>query len=369
MLPTFTSSSADFTSRPASKFQALRLNIGRLFTGTSTTSPRDRSPVEPKAPRTTSFRAFAQGRNDIPNSERRSATSSDMVQLHSPMSSSHSLANPRRTSSTVWDGSLQMPSAPGRAYTGPAQRYAGADHEETYLAQLMHRERRPSRPRKPSSGSRTCFPFYRNRTMRSKVIVCLVSGALLVSVLTIYLSLALSNHIIRQQFHILLILLILFITIVFCHSLIRLCMLAITPSSRRRNRVPSVVGPGGYANVPEPIQVITRHDEEAIGVECEATKVPPPAYGLWRCSVRADPNLLHWQRNDQQLAEPVSPITDHPVDMVPRTVSRTSHRPPSYISDDGVEYAVSAAPRTTHYEEPSTLTRPFDPETIGRAMI
>ena len=23
---------------------------------------------------------------------------------------------------------------------------------------------------------------------------------------------------------------------------------------------------------------------------------PPPTYGLWRCSVRADPNLLHWRR-------------------------------------------------------------------------
>lgn len=33
---------------------------------------------------------------------------------------------------------------------------------------------------------------------------------------------------------------------------------------------------------------------------------PPPAYGLWRCSVRADPNLLHWVRSPT-IAAPASP--------------------------------------------------------------
>lgn len=31
--------------------------------------------------------------------------------------------------------------------------------------------------------------------------------------------------------------------------------------------------------------------------------VPPPAYGLWRCSVRADPALLHWRANESSVAE------------------------------------------------------------------
>lgn len=29
---------------------------------------------------------------------------------------------------------------------------------------------------------------------------------------------------------------------------------------------------------------------------------PPPAYGAWRCSVRADPDLLHWHKVDVTMA-------------------------------------------------------------------
>jgi len=47
----------------------------------------------------------------------------------------------------------------------------------------------------------------------------------------------------------------------------------------------SLVATGGYANPPEPIRVALARDEEAAGIESEATKVPPPAYGLWRESV------------------------------------------------------------------------------------
>lgn len=47
----------------------------------------------------------------------------------------------------------------------------------------------------------------------------------------------------------------------------------------------SLVGPGGFANPPRPIRVALTRDEEAAGIESEATKFPPPAYGLWRESV------------------------------------------------------------------------------------
>jgi len=40
-----------------------------------------------------------------------------------------------------------------------------------------------------------------------------------------------------------------------------------------------------YANPVAPIQVTLARDEEAVGIESAATKVPPPAYGLWRESV------------------------------------------------------------------------------------
>jgi hypothetical protein len=89
---------------------------------------------------------------------------------------------------------------------------------------------------------------------------------------------------------VLLILIILFVTIFFCHSLIRLCMLVVRggrnqEDSENRSRLPQMYGPGGYAIPREPIRVVLARDEEAAGIESEATKTNPPAYGLWRESV------------------------------------------------------------------------------------
>ncbi len=50
-------------------------------------------------------------------------------------------------------------------------------------------------------------------------------------------------------------------------------------------QLPSMICPGGYANPEVPIRVALARDEEAAGIESEATKLPPPAYGLWRESV------------------------------------------------------------------------------------
>lgn len=44
-------------------------------------------------------------------------------------------------------------------------------------------------------------------------------------------------------------------------------------------------GHPGYAIPVEPIRVVLARDEEAAGIESEATKLKPPAYGLWRESV------------------------------------------------------------------------------------
>jgi hypothetical protein len=98
--------------------------------------------------------------------------------------------------------------------------------------------------------------------------------------------LALSNRNESQEFHVLLILIILITTIFFCHALIRLCMMIINPpEDEERQNLPSMIGPGGYANPQTPIRVALARDEEAAGIESEATKLPPPAYGLWRESV------------------------------------------------------------------------------------
>ena len=91
--------------------------------------------------------------------------------------------------------------------------------------------------------------------------------------------------------HVVLILFILVFTVFFCHSLIRLCMLALKPSRRdERDRVPSRAGVGGFAQPHRPIRVVLARDEELglRGAEAEEGKnlpAPPPAYGLWRGSV------------------------------------------------------------------------------------
>jgi len=102
---------------------------------------------------------------------------------------------------------------------------------------------------------------------------------------------------------------------------------------------PSMIGPSGYANPTQPIRVALARDEEAAGIESEAMKIPPPAYGLWRESVRVDPNRIFWQRNGEALARQnsVSRADERPA---------TANRPPSYISENGVDYVIEAAPRS-----------------------
>jgi hypothetical protein len=65
------------------------------------------------------------------------------------------------------------------------------------------------------------------------------------------------------------------------------------PRQRRRGLIPSTAGPEGFApEIPIPVQ-LARDEELAAQMEdgmideekLEAVKQPPPAYGLWRCSV------------------------------------------------------------------------------------
>lgn len=106
------------------------------------------------------------------------------------------------------------------------------------------------------------------------------------------LGLAVSNAAAGQEFHVLLILIIMILTVMFCHSTIRLCMLVMRPNriaELRPDRVPSRAGPLGYAQPEQPIPVVLARDEEiAVGDSPEENKKvvpPPPAYGLWRSSV------------------------------------------------------------------------------------
>ena len=128
------------------------------------------------------------------------------------------------------------------------------------------------------------------------------------------------------------------------------------------------VSPLGYATPAVPIRVTLGRDEEALigsrstpsdansNANAKAMAPPPPAYGLWRESVRVDPDRLFWARNaaaprreshDQILEEGEAP-----------------RRPPSYVSDDGVEYVVEAAGRSV---APMTdVPLPLHPSERGR---
>lgn len=97
----------------------------------------------------------------------------------------------------------------------------------------------------------------------------------------------------------LLILIIVGVTIFFCHGLVRLCMLIVRSGrgsggaeeeeheegAASRTAMPEMFGRAGYAVPRRPIRVVLARDEEAAGVESVATKTNPPAYGLWRESV------------------------------------------------------------------------------------
>ncbi|WEW59873.1 hypothetical protein PRK78_005354 [Emydomyces testavorans] len=110
-----------------------------------------------------------------------------------------------------------------------------------------------------------------------------------------------------------------------------------------------------FAEVDHPIPVRFARDEEIASGDTETNTrnhhitCPPPAYGLWRGSMRIDPNMIYWQRVDRRTSEGAvnsSPIAE--------TRPPTANRPPSYISDDGVQYVVDIQPRS-HVRPPSPV--------------
>ncbi len=194
---------------------------------------------------------------------------------------------------------------------------------------------------------------------------------------------------------IVMIIIILFVTIFFCHSVIRLCMMVVTSRKREqavaRGQLPEMAGPGGYAIPREPIPVVLARDEEAAGIESEATKTGPPAYGVWRESVvclfvpgstltagglltlawqRVDPNRLYWKRNEHARAEEVSDISSSSSGSGSSQSSRgraNVPRPPSYSSDDGVSYVVDARPRSVAPQANGRLAGSSHPSESGRS--
>ena len=115
------------------------------------------------------------------------------------------------------------------------------------------------------------------------------------------IALAVSSPAIGDSFHAVLIILILLVTMIFFHYLVRFSM--ITYRRKRQSTSGESIDrsrPGVIARPREPIRVILARDEE-LGLHQSNTveedkeiaiPPPPPAYGLWRCSVVSVPYLV-----------------------------------------------------------------------------
>ncbi|KAI8933709.1 hypothetical protein NX059_009425 [Plenodomus lindquistii] len=265
-----------------------------------------------------------------------------------------------------------------RSYTDPDVEDLAEEINGRRRHRRRHRRRRhTNRPkqlvRSRRDGSTSVVSVKtRGTAARGKMFACIISGIFLVTVLAVYLAIALTNRDLGQEIHILFIMILLAITIFFCHSLIRLCMLILNPPREEQHRpnIPSMTGPDGFKPM-VPIRVHLARDEEAgipdtepldseteiHDLEKDILPPPPPAYGLWRSSVRADPNLLHWQRAEDGYGggSVISSVpqtrqgslSGAPVHMPTTQPAHEGPRPPSYVSEDGVSYIVEAVPRST----------------------
>ncbi|KAI9817238.1 MAG: hypothetical protein M1827_001351 [Pycnora praestabilis] len=355
-LPRFNPSSRPRQSELSHLFDQLYTEICSFFTGTSAVRSRSGSisASSPKTPRL-GLPAMSSSRIDLPHLQRSPSPSRGLRSTAQSAIGYDALPPSHRVRAANTTESVQRsPRLPEQARPPSPTHFIAVDPAEQHLAALaddgrrqQHKRRRRTRRRELKPG-RICFWTVKDPLIRRKIINCVVSGVVLATILTIYLAIALSNRIINQSFTIIPILLILVITIFFCHSLIRLIMLTLRASnSGQEDRVPSIVGPGGYAQPERPIRVVLARDEEAVlendgaagGEMSMKIESPPPAYGLWRCSVRVDPNLVHWQR----AATPEALAENEELEGRPLA----AYRPPSYISEDGIEYAVRAEPRST----------------------
>ncbi|KAK3348436.1 hypothetical protein B0H65DRAFT_175762 [Neurospora tetraspora] len=208
-----------------------------------------------------------------------------------------------------------------------------------------------------------CFPWVKSRTKRMLILRSFVSGMFLACLLIVYLALAVTHTVDGSEFTIAMILVVVLGAIVFCHSVVRLIMLAFKGGRSKRGDLESgqahhgldIHAPAGpYAIPPTPIRVVLARDEEAAGIPSDAAVSKPPEYGQWRESVRVDPNRIYWMRNEA--VTPALPNEEQAGSEGarsragsrdgPATNPGTLRRPPSYSSDDGVSYVVEAQPRS-----------------------
>ncbi|RMY65220.1 hypothetical protein D0863_09261 [Hortaea werneckii] len=207
--------------------------------------------------------------------------------------------------------------------------------------------------RQKRAWKRSRHPKKHHRSHRShfsRWALCLVSGLLLIAIVATYLVLSTASTGTSSTFHVLFVLGILMSTIVFVHSLAQACIFKRQGKSnvprlyvlsndrlKRRQRQHRQHGYRQHERIaspeladldyipPTPIQVhvaadgIRPHSRDGMPLPTNNRPTlhgwnkdidvlphpPPPAYGRWRGSVRANPDLLHWQ----PIPSPIDPET------------------------------------------------------------
>ncbi|KAF2668694.1 hypothetical protein BT63DRAFT_456334 [Microthyrium microscopicum] len=221
-----------------------------------------------------------------------------------------------------------------------------------------HRQEGWVRPHRRGTGSsrRTNSLHHQSQREENIYISSVVSGLFLIATIITYVAIVLSVKGLGEELHILFAITIAGALVFLIHSLIRMRTARKRQRSLQRARARVNGTPTGGFMPTEPIRVHMVHDEELAEPEMREKVVPakpvPPAYGVWRSSVKVDPGLLFWQRVDR----PGGSSTN-----LPTATASGAPRPPSYLSDDGVSYVAEAQPRSTVYMQrpPSDLHPAF----------
>ncbi|CZT17566.1 uncharacterized protein RCC_03400 [Ramularia collo-cygni] len=222
-----------------------------------------------------------------------------------------------------------------------------------------------TRSRQQHSRKRAKHRRIARKAACSRALLCVLAAVLLAGLVATYVSIATTASGISTTFHVLFILAILLATIVFAHAALRLCLAARSRSrdvptfvsvsrhgQRRRQHGPRhlqihplpklTTDARGAFMPPTPIQVHViaddvladenvaqpttgaDHSSHLWDKEVDTIPNPPPAYGRWRGSVRADPDLLHWVPSPTSSDREVMPSPTYEEGSPPSYMTRES---------------------------------------------
>ncbi|RVX70105.1 hypothetical protein B0A52_06277 [Exophiala mesophila] len=246
-------------------------------------------------------------------------------------------------------GSRRSPRSGGTRSVPSARSSARSARSGRTGSQNSHNSRTSTRSRRIFSRR-----AYRDRRVNAKAKICFAFGITLIVAAIIYLVLAFTGIARNTTFHVLSILLILVLTGVFCHQLVRMFMLIKAPrrhaqTAAQRRRHATRERSRKYRQqveetIPEkPIQIHMASDHGDERDLEAATEVhvppPPPVYGNFRGSIRMNPDYIHWRH------VPPSPLTPSYNEAVGDVHPSAEYRPPSYLSEGGVSEMVESQSR------------------------